>query len=332
MMPRSSAPWIAIAGIALAPSCSAPDRTLGAQGLADAALDALLDSSCCDGSGGGTGGTGGASFGGSSGESGSAGQGGGDAGGSGAGIGGTGGDAGSCTCGALETCHASGICVALLVDTGYGYSIDATEVSWAQYHAWVLTNPPLTGLPSACAFKTSFVPAYTWAEKWAKYPINHVDWCDAYVYCKAVGKRLCGNRTGGAVPYSEYANISVSQWYNACTSGGVNNYPYGGDPSISKTHGYDPTACTASVAHEVGTWTKCVASPAGKPIFDLSGNLWEWEDSCTDSTGETDQCRVRGGAAQLTDPLQFTCGYDSTPHPTPRSFRNYAVGFRCCAP
>ena len=48
------------------------------------------------------------------------------------------------------------------------------------------------------------------------HPIVWVDWCDAYAYCKGVGKRLCGAIGGGPVDFhTGYADTNQSQWYRA---------------------------------------------------------------------------------------------------------------------
>lgn len=320
-------------------ACGAPDRRLGPEPVADAAgLDASggSDASPVDAAAGGSGGIdSSAGTDGSAGKAVEAGFGGGSGQSGAGGAGGAGADAGSggasCGCNSLETCISGGLCVAALVDVGDGYSIDVTEVTWKQYEAWTMKNPSTSGLPQECAFKTSFVPGYPFEQQWWSYPVNRIDWCDAYAYCKSVGKRLCGKRGGGAVPYAAFADATVSQWHNACSSGGANNYPYGGAVGADASDGYDPSACAEDAPAPVASFPACVASPAGKPIYDLSGNNWEWEDSCEAASGPTDHCRMRGGAIAA-NAEQLTCGYDSTAYPTARNFRGPTVTFRCCQP
>ncbi len=152
-----------------------------------------------------------------------------------------------------------------------------------------------------------------------------VDWCDAYAYCQAVGKRLCGKIGGGMNNYDDYANASTSQWYAACSSGGTNDYPYG-DP-------YSGTTCNGSGA---GHWTTvpvasmsgCQSSVSGYTgVYDLSGNVLEWEDSCDGNTGKLDLCRLRGGSFYYSG-LDLRCDYDNYDY---RDFQNVAFGFRCCS-
>jgi formylglycine-generating enzyme required for sulfatase activity len=73
----------------------------------------------------------------------------------------------------------------------------------------------------------------------------------------------------------------------------------------------------------------CVALHHGIAVFDLSGNAWEWEDSCAASTGAADECRARGGSFFDTA-AELTC--DSVPNPAlRRDAAHSTVGFRCCS-
>ncbi|MFW5740427.1 MAG: hypothetical protein ACOC1F_08680 [Myxococcota bacterium] len=61
--------------------------------------------------------------------------------------------------------------------------------------------------------------------------------------------------------------------------------------------------------------------------MDLSGNAWEWEDSCQSETGEDDFCRVRGGSFNSVPETQGCAEAQCYP----RSFGSFFVGFRCCS-
>ena len=217
-----------------------------------------------------------------------------------------------------------------------GYCIDSTEVTQAQYWAWLNTNPSISTQISACSWNTSFTPSLfgsiappTTATQ--DYPVVNVDWCDAYAYCIGVGKRLCGKIGGGTNAYANYLSTTLSQWYAACTSNGTyssTGYPYGNT--------YQDSYCNASSGAEVavGTMTQCQSTISGYAgIYDMSGNVWEWEDSCNGTTGGTDYCRLRGGAfnnGSISGGIGLSCGYDNW------LTRNYVgatdVGFRCCSP
>ena len=66
-----------------------------------------------------------------------------------------------------------------------------------------------------------------------------VDWCDARAYCAGVRKRLCGKIGRGTNATTDYANAATSEWYRACSSSGVNAYPYGNTRDASACNGYD---------------------------------------------------------------------------------------------
>ena len=63
-------------------------------------------------------------------------------------------------------------------------------------------------------------------------------------------------------------------------------------------------------------------------IFDMSGNLWEWEDSCATSDGVGDLCRARGGSFWSSE-LSLRCQGATADHS--RSNVNRNLGFRCCS-
>jgi sulfatase modifying factor 1 len=211
----------------------------------------------------------------------------------------------------------------LLVMLPQGYCIDATEVTRAQYAAWLDTNPQTLSQPPQCSWNDSFEPLCEWPlEGKGNHPVVCVDWCDAFAYCQGVGKRLCGKIGGGANGFYDVDNASTSQWYSACSMAGVRDYPYGDTYEDAACHGRknDPETTI-----EVGDLASC-QSYLG--VFDLSGNVWEWEDACADSIGRFDECRVRGG------------GFDSdgrmrcdvvTMTKTNRFLAAPNLGFRCCA-
>ncbi|MRG92369.1 formylglycine-generating enzyme family protein [Polyangium spumosum] len=208
---------------------------------------------------------------------------------------------------------------------GNFYCIDSTEVTSAAYVSWAETMPMLTQ-PPQCEWNTSLLPQ-TVPPK-SNLPMANVDWCDAYAYCAAHEKRLCGRIDGGPLPFSESAaDEALSQWHNVCTAGGTRTYPYGDT--------YDPVACNGQdkdAADDkplaVGV-TTCEGGFLG--IFDLSGNVWEWEDSCDEAedagTPAEHNCRRRGGGYSSKQ-VDMDCSTAST---IARASANSQTGFRCCA-
>lgn len=204
---------------------------------------------------------------------------------------------------------------------GEAYCIDATEVTNAHYVAWLESAPDVANQAPSCASNLSFAPSAGMPPK-DDYPVGNVDWCDAFAYCKAAGKRLCGRIGGGPAPYYAHDDPARNQWFGACSHGGAQGYPYG--------QAYDANACNVKDAAygavlPVGTLASCEGGFPG--IVDMSGNVWEWEDACIPSDGGADVCRRRGGSFSSTA-ANVDCDISSS---RPRDAAEANTGFRCCA-
>jgi formylglycine-generating enzyme required for sulfatase activity len=154
--------------------------------------------------------------------------------------------------------------------------------------------------------------------------------CDAAAYCTGVGKRLCGAIGGGSVssvtPDMSLNIATKSQWYNACTSSGVNQFTYGNSAVWGNCNDYLSFSTTTV---PVASMPECQSPiPGYAGIFDLIGNVSEWEDNCNGSAGQADRCKLRGfsfGAGELMPMCsQFTSAYRDATYAT--------IGFRCCIP
>lgn len=244
------------------------------------------------------------------------------------GPGGAGGAGGSGGAGGQNGCP-SGLAGPALVEVptldGGSYCIDATEVRNADYEAWLAESPSTADQQASCSWNTTFTPVSDWPPAAAQQmlPVGFVDWCDAHAYCAGVGKALCGKIGGGPNAFGDQTDATKSAWFNACSAGGANTFPYGGE--------YDPTACNgmdymAGNAIDVGTAPGCVGGYPG--VYDMSGNMWEWEDSCQTEDGEMDLCRRRGGSFfSASDLMHCALGADDL-----RNMADDSIGFRCCAP
>ena len=226
-----------------------------------------------------------------------------------------------------------------------GYCIDTTEVTRAQYAAWLGTSPAVSGQLDACTWNTSYAPdtacmsGATCETDCDNHPQECVNWCDAAAFCAAAGKRLCGKIGGGSNAFNDSSSTSpVGQWQNACTSGGKYAYTYGNE--WDGTQGFAMCAdftMKPGGTIPVGSVSTCTSPDlAYNGVFDLTGNVWEWEDSCDGATGQSDNCHIRGGtiancASWRCDyPYNIElCGY--TNDSFTRNEVDALTGFRCCS-
>ena len=229
------------------------------------------------------------------------------------GAGGTAGSAGGGGSGGTSGCPA-GLPGPTLVQvpspSGGSYCVDRTEVTNADYAAFLIASPPTSGQLSSCGWNATYVPPYGWpAAGKDSYPVVWVDWCDAYAFCAWAGKRLCGK----------------SEWYNACSAGGTRTYPYGSTYNTTACVGGDydgtPGYGGTDYAQQAGSVVSCEGGYPG--LFDLSGNVFEWQDSCS---GTPDYC-LFGGGAFGSGASQLECGAGIS---ASRDTRYPTMGFRCC--
>ncbi len=233
-----------------------------------------------------------------------------------------------CIAGSCGVCPGTG--GPSMVALPLGYCIDSTEVTFRQYQDWLSTNPSPAEQVSACSWNNGFTPqpndGWPPATSTADSPVVWVNWCDAYTYCAAVGKRLCGKIGGGANTYGDSEDVTKGQWYAACTSNGTYTYPYG--------EAYSATACNGSDAGygatvPVGTMPGCQSSVTGySGVYDMSGNVAEWQDSCEEVASGLYLCTL-GGGSFLNGGANVSCGSGTA---LSRFFGQRDVGFRCCAP
>ena len=197
--------------------------------------------------------------------------------------------------------------------------IDETEVTNAHYNAFLATSPINTSAPPYCATNATFGTPVMGKDA---QPVVKVDWCDAQAFCAWSGKRLCGAIGGGPVAFSDIADDTKDQWQLACTGPQKTTYPYGNAPVSSACNG----PSTAGPVN-AGQFVNCEGGYPG--VFDLSGNVAEWEDGCTAQSGPDDICPARGGsyASPIADDLK--CASQITR--VRSDAKNDNVGFRCCA-
>jgi formylglycine-generating enzyme len=220
----------------------------------------------------------------------------------------------------------------LMIDAG-SYCIDATEVTQAQYAAFLADKAGNTsGQPPECSWNTTYSVAAGCLTGFdpstrGNHPIAGVDWCDALAYCAWAGKRLCGALDGGGPGGAGGSALPREQleWFDACSnhSDGLHKYPYGGT--------YLPTACNgpeldAGGTVAVGSLATCFGGLPG--LADMMGNTWEWANTCEppDANAADQGCTMWGGSFSYALE-QIPCGTGSFA----RSHNGCDIGFRCCA-
>ncbi len=228
-----------------------------------------------------------------------------------------------------------------MVRVAEGYCVDTTEVTRAQYAAWLVTNPATVNSQdvATCGWNTTFGPdagcqtssSVCQGTGCETHPQVCVDWCDAYAYCQAMGKRLCGKIGGGAVDFNDFGVPAVSQWIGACSAQGQHRFPYGDVYQATACNGWDSSV---NGTLPVGSLPGCRTVALGYAgIYDLSGNVHEWEDSCV-AGASTATCRTQGGSFQSHGADSFDSAYMSCRGMPLGQARNYAgveLGFRCCS-
>lgn len=207
---------------------------------------------------------------------------------------------------------------------GADFCIDSTEVAIGHYRVFQaqVTAPGAASRPE-CAWNTAFNLAN--GSDTDDYPVRGVDWCDAIAFCEWAGKRLCGRIGGGQNSIAEGADAAASEWFRTCSRAGERRLPYGDSFEANRCVG---GTTPIGEPEPVKNREKCVGGYAN--VFDMSGNLREWEDSCDQNVAASEptrSCLTRGGAfydvegTLYCDNLQEWASNDPNP----------GLGIRCCA-
>jgi len=212
--------------------------------------------------------------------------------------------------------------------------VDSTEVTQAQYQQFLTAkNGKTDGQDPECAWNVVYAPSLMCTfdpVNLGSFPVNGVDWCDAKAFCKWAGKRLCGGGNGGHITtdtISELQRSEVDEWTAVCSHNDQMAYPYGPSPLPEACNGGEHSGMPRAIV-AVGTTPGCEGGFPG--IFDLLGNVHEWEDACYPFTGtgtRADKCWFRGGSYH---DLDNSC---TTAFEVSRDYVDYLcdIGFRCCA-
>jgi len=236
-----------------------------------------------------------------------------------------------------RACRGSGGPPGVPLDTPKGrLCIDATEVTKSQYKVFLIsTGGDTGGQTPECAWNTDYTPQYDWPPpadgSRDLHPVNNIDWCDATAFCRWAGKHLCGAFGGGPTPADASASADASAWYYACSANAAHAYPYGDTYSVNACDGCESQGICGQIVYNytepVGAHSTCEGGYRG--LFDMSGNVEEWEDSC--SPGRTgnpadDVCVTRGGGWP-SPAAALRCDRATL---RPRNAIQGETGFRCC--
>ncbi|MBX3220716.1 MAG: SUMF1/EgtB/PvdO family nonheme iron enzyme [Labilithrix sp.] len=211
-----------------------------------------------------------------------------------------------------------------MIDVG-SFRIDAKEVTNADYNAFLEASLTLdAGVLSVpgCAFNVTFARKCS-SKLDPDVPVTCINWCDAAAYCASVDKHLCGSLTGDELTFGDALDPTKSEWMRACAGIDGQAYPYGttADAGLCQTNETADGGPTRS-----GSRPGCKGRPAG--LFDMSGNVAEWEGSCSlDGAVQDNRCRVRGGSFK-SNAVDAKCAADSY---VMRRQAMDDIGFRCCS-
>jgi formylglycine-generating enzyme len=208
-------------------------------------------------------------------------------------------------------------------DPSVSFCIDVHEVTNREYLAFLANPLPLAEQIPECRWKQEYTQGGVRARA-PEGPVFDVDWCDAHAFCKRAGKRLCGRAGGGTLTFED--ERFESEWFIACSDDGRRSHPYG--------DAFDPAICGSDAAAPVMSKPGCVGADPG--LFDMSGNVWEYEDACKrnpdagDASPAFDICRRRGGSFNE-DRTCLRCAPCSPGAQRLRGSISNETGIRCCA-
>lgn len=163
-------------------------------------------------------------------------------------------------------------------------------------------------------------------------PQAYISQKEAASACAEANKRLC--REGeflrackGPSETNLYPYGGTERERGACNEGKGSMIPrfYGNDPAVWKYADFNDPRLNQEPhgLAKTGTFTRCV-TPEG--VYDLVGNLHEWNDDEPDERGRG---RFRGGFYGDAEVNGHGCAYVTKAHEI--AYHDYSTGFRCCA-
>ncbi len=153
-------------------------------------------------------------------------------------------------------------------------------------------------------------------------PWTSVSQLDADRACKALPTSVTG---------TSMRLCTEAEWQTACVAGQNANNPswsYSTAPTV-----YDDLVCNDAAAGVDAPWATAFNNGQSQrcrtstQIWDMSGNVAEWTDSCLTVLGKR-YCRVRGGSYLSQGPAT-ACNFSFVLNVP--DFLNFDLGFRCCS-
>ena len=223
---------------------------------------------------------------------------------------------------------------------------------------WNTTFAPSANFPQLPEWSTNPVTNVNWCDAYAYCSTSGKHLCGQIASAGAMINE------GDPIDPTQANDATKDEWYNACSDQGANVYPYGAsynpllcngaesnaqfqggielDKCNSITPGFPSPVRTVSQGETLDPYigTAC-SSPTNffeadciggtsNVLFDMSGNVAEWEDSCSSTSGAaTDLCNVRGGS-YLSPQAGMTCKTSGAQPPRARNTTADDLGIRCC--
>lgn len=223
----------------------------------------------------------------------------------------------------------------LTVDSFYMDATEVTKAQWDSVYTWAVTN--------------GYSFSNAGSGKAANHPVQTVNWYDCVKWCNArsekEGKTPCyavgGNvyKTGESAPvcnfvangyrlptsdeweYAARGGLSGKRfpWGDTISHGSANYYGFSGSYDYDSSDGYHP-----SYSDGGQPYTSPVGSFAanGYGLYDMSGNVWEW---CNTASGSSGSSRLIRGGGWSGGVYGARCGNERWDYP---SYVYYAGGFR----
>ena len=183
------------------------------------------------------------------------------------------------------------------------FSIDKSEVTNAQYRAFVLANRQWQkGRIRAGYHDGNYLKHWNgnnYPSGKANHPVVYVSWYAARAYATWAGKRL----------------PTEAEWEKAARGGLVGQkYPSGNMIDANSANYGNGVGGTTPVGRYAEN---------GYGLFDMAGNVWEW---CSNAYGSIENSRVLRGGSWSDHALDLRVSFRGWDVPT---FTNGTVGFRC---